>query len=307
MPRVSIALPVYNGQNFVSEAIDSLLTQTFTDFELYLVDNASTDRTTEICRSYAARDARVRHHLNPTNIGGGPNFNLGFRLASAAPYFKWAAHDDRHRPEFLAECVAALDANPEVVLAFPDVETIDGQGRVVAAYDPDLPEIGDPRPSVRFRNLILSDHHCYDQFGVIRREALAQTHLQGGYVGSDRMMLAKLGLLGRFHRVRRPLFQIRDHDDRSVRAIDTRERGFWFNPKLKGKILLPYWRYFLEYNRALLGVPLPTKERLACLNAMGEWLMINRHRMRKDLTMGYAKLRKMMGLAEPVGGPNAVQ
>src|SRR5262245_53440235 len=97
-PRVSIGLPVYNGQAFLEPAIASLLAQTFEDFELVLVDNASTDRTTEICRGFAARDSRVRHHVNPKNIGGGPNFNLAFDLASAAPLFKWAAHDDIHQP-----------------------------------------------------------------------------------------------------------------------------------------------------------------------------------------------------------------
>ena len=101
MPRVSIGLPIYNGENFLGDAVESLLAQTFTDFELVLVDNASTDGTAAMCERFVARDKRVRYHRNPQNIGGAPNFNLAFQLADRAPYFKWAAHDDRHLPDFL--------------------------------------------------------------------------------------------------------------------------------------------------------------------------------------------------------------
>src|SRR5438128_542667 len=74
-PRVSIGLPVYNGERYLRLALDSLLSQTFTDFELIISDNASTDGTTEICRAYAARDARIRYSRLEHNIGGSPNFN----------------------------------------------------------------------------------------------------------------------------------------------------------------------------------------------------------------------------------------
>src|SRR4051794_25259685 len=117
MPKVSIGLPVYNGEAFLAEAVESLLAQTFTDFEILLVDNASTDRTQEICRAFAARDPRVKYHRNETNIGGGPNWNRAYDLTpSDSTYFKWAAHDDRHAPDFLARCVEALDRDPGLAL-----------------------------------------------------------------------------------------------------------------------------------------------------------------------------------------------
>jgi glycosyltransferase involved in cell wall biosynthesis len=283
MPRVSIGMPVYNGERYVGEAVEGLLAQTFPDFELVIVDNASTDRTSDICRALAARDPRVRYHRNPTNIGGGPNFNRAFDLADRAPLFKWAAHDDRHAPDFLAELVAVLDRRPEVIVATCDIEHIDGDGKVFAQHDHELPAVGDERPSARFRNLIVVRHFCMDMFGVIRRDELAKTHRIASYVGSDRPMLAQLGLQGRFHRVPRVLFQMRDHDGRSIKQMPEHMRAQWFDPKLAGKISLPELRYLVEYGRSILRVPMPASERTACFQALAEWLVVNRRRINGDL------------------------
>src|SRR5688572_28337892 len=92
-PLVSIGLPVYNGERFLSEALDSLLGQTLADFELIVSDNASTDRTAEICLAYAARDARVRYVRQQTNIGAIRNWNFVARQARGQ-YFKWASAND---------------------------------------------------------------------------------------------------------------------------------------------------------------------------------------------------------------------
>ena len=82
-PRVSIGLPVYNGEVYLSGALDTLLGQTFTDLELIISDNASTDRTPEICRSYAARDHRVRYIRHEVNRGVPWNHNFALGQASS--------------------------------------------------------------------------------------------------------------------------------------------------------------------------------------------------------------------------------
>ena len=128
MPKVSIGMPVYNGDRYLGSAVESLLAQTFGDFSIVIVDNASTDGTEAIGREFAKRDRRVRYHRNPENIGGGPNFNRAFDMANDAPYFKWAAHDDLHAPDFLAECVAVLDRRSDVVLCHCETEHIDENG-----------------------------------------------------------------------------------------------------------------------------------------------------------------------------------
>ena len=300
LPRVSIGLPVYNGERYVGEAVQSLLDQTFGDFELVIVDNASTDGTGDVCRALAAKDRRVRYHRNERNIGGAPNFARAFELANAAPYFKWAAHDDRHLPEYLAECVAVLDAHPEFILCTSDTEIIDGDGRVVTDPDQelldsargvDLVHVADDRPSARFRNLILSEHQCLDTFAVTRRSELAATAHSGPYVGSDRVAVAEIALRGKFGRVPRVLFQNRDFSGRSMRATKLRDRAGFFDPKREGAIVLPYWRYLLEYHRAILRQPLPTSERIACWKALGEWVAMNRWRMQNDVRYAVQALR----------------
>ena len=100
VPRVSIGLPVLNGEKYVAEALDAILAQSFLDFELIISDNASTDATPDICADYARRDARIRLHRHPSNLGAAPNFNFVFQR-SRGEYFKWAAHDDQISSDFI--------------------------------------------------------------------------------------------------------------------------------------------------------------------------------------------------------------
>src|SRR5262245_39663132 len=111
-PTVSVGLPVFNGENYLAEAIDSILAQTYRDFELIICDNASTDATEKIARGYADTDARVRYHRNVTNIGGARNQTLAMNMARGR-YFRLSAHDDKIAPTFLEECVKVLDERPD--------------------------------------------------------------------------------------------------------------------------------------------------------------------------------------------------
>jgi glycosyltransferase involved in cell wall biosynthesis len=121
-PMLTVGMPVYNADRFLAKALDSFLGQTFKDFELLISDNASTDRTEEICREYAARDHRIRYFRNPQNMGAGWNFRRVYSLANEK-YYKYAAHDDFIEPTFLEECTAALEADPGLVLAHARTET----------------------------------------------------------------------------------------------------------------------------------------------------------------------------------------
>src|SRR6185295_20414870 len=99
-PRVSIGLPVFNGEQLLRQAVDSLLAQTFSDFELVISDNGSTDGTEAICREYAARDSRIRYLREPENRGGSWNFSRLPPLARGE-YFRWSCHDDICEPTHL--------------------------------------------------------------------------------------------------------------------------------------------------------------------------------------------------------------
>jgi len=115
-PKVSIGMPVYNGEAFIREALDSLLAQTFTDFELIISDNASTDGTEAICREYAAKDARIRYVRQAENRGGIPNFQFVLDEA-VGEYFMWAAADDVWLPNFIQHCRLLLDEDRSAEMA----------------------------------------------------------------------------------------------------------------------------------------------------------------------------------------------
>src|SRR5260370_3152132 len=102
-PKVSIGLPVYNGEQFLESALNSLLSQTFGDFELIISDNASTDRTKEIAQSIAAMASRVRYSRNLQNMGLVPNFDRTTALADVE-YFIGAAPVELCSPVYLGLC-----------------------------------------------------------------------------------------------------------------------------------------------------------------------------------------------------------
>jgi glycosyltransferase involved in cell wall biosynthesis len=126
-------MPVYNGERFIREAIDSLLRQDHENLELIVSDNASTDRTAEICAEYAAGDRRVRFGQNARNAGAISNFNKVLGLASA-DYFMWAAADDLWEPTYVSTLLGMLQADPEAVLAFAGFDNVDDRGEAIRDY-----------------------------------------------------------------------------------------------------------------------------------------------------------------------------
>lgn len=120
-PKVSIGMPVYNGENFIKEALDSLLAQTFTDFELIISDNASTDETEAICQDYAAKDMRIRYIRQTENRGAIANFKFVLDEA-VGEYFMWAAADDIWSHEFIMTCNRLLSDNNQAGMAMTAYE-----------------------------------------------------------------------------------------------------------------------------------------------------------------------------------------
>jgi len=123
-PLVSIGMPVRNGEKYLRQALNSLLAQDFTDFELIISDNASTDETWGICQQYAAKESRIRLYRNEEDLG--PSYNLHRVLElSSGEYFMWGSHDDLWRPHFISELVGLLEETPSAVLAMCRAEKID--------------------------------------------------------------------------------------------------------------------------------------------------------------------------------------
>jgi glycosyltransferase involved in cell wall biosynthesis len=226
MPKLSIGIPVFNGQEFLPELLDSLLAQTFTDFEILICDNASTDRTAQICSEYECRDSRIHYIRNERNLGAIQNFNRVFEL-SRAPLFKWAAHDDLYHENYLYACIKLMEENPDTILAHTGTAFIDEKSATLpfdpetgsfidpktgARYWADLPSIGDTPVAVsRFWQVLTRARWGTHMFGVVRREILQKTSLLPNFAGSDRAMLAELALLGRFRCANERLFFKRFH------------------------------------------------------------------------------------------------
>jgi len=226
-PRVSIGLPVFNGENYLCSIIESILAQTFQSFELIICDNASTDGTEAICRGYASKDGRIRYFRNSTNIGAAANHNRTFELSSGE-YFKWCSHDDLLAPIYLERCVAALDSDQDVIAAQPIVGSIDSDGTLVAVCNTEhLKRAGSSRPSDRFAALGADPRPCYEVYALIRRKELARTELIAPYPQSDITLIAELSLIGRFVIVPDVLYFNRDHPARFTRTALMDRTASW--------------------------------------------------------------------------------
>ena len=189
-PRVSIGVPVYNGERYLADALGSLLDQTYEDLELVISDNASTDRTGEIAQSYALRDERIRYYRNDKNMGAGWNARRVYELASAK-YFKQAAVDDLLEPDFLRQCVDILERDPGCVLVYAATKEIDENGAFIKNYVTPMRTDSDD-PAARFRDMMLITCWSYQIYGVMRMSALRQIPPMGLYVNGDTVLLTRL-------------------------------------------------------------------------------------------------------------------
>lgn len=280
--KVSIGVPVYNGERFLEETMQSLVDQTFTDFEIIVLDNASTDQTPSICRAFAERDDRVRYIRNEVNRGAARNFNRAFELASGQ-YFKWAAHDDLCGSDFLLRCVEPLDRDPSIVLAYPTPVRIDDRGRRIKTMRRRL-DVGCSTPSSRFGQVMRKPNWCLPIFGVIRRSALEATPLMEG-LGSDHALLAELSLHGRFHEVPEPLFFHREHTGRFVRSHKSSgEKAEWWDPAWEGKTALPKWKQLARYVGAVRRAPMDGAERRRCYVHVARWGSRSAGQLARDIT-----------------------
>ncbi|CDN12425.1 MAG: glycosyltransferase [Richelia sp.] len=273
-PRVSIGLPVYNGARFLQETIEAILNQSFQDFELIIADNASTDKTEEICKEFAAKDKRIRYHRNQQNIGAAPNYNIVFQL-SRGKYFKWAAHDDIFAPTFVEKCVEILEKKPDIVLCHSMAKVIDDNGNFLENNDELYVKCTNEniklktdsqKPYERFCDIAYLPHSCYQIFGMIRSRILKETPLIDRYAGADRLLLARLSLFGTFYEIPEQLFFLRRHSEQSINinARSIHLYTIWHDPSKKGRIIFPRWRRFNEHIIAINQSPLNRTQKIGC-------------------------------------------
>jgi glycosyltransferase involved in cell wall biosynthesis len=296
-PLVSVGLFVYNGERFIEEALDSIVNQTFTDFELIISDNASTDRTGEIAKAYARRDHRIRYHRSEKNLGPGRNAQRVYELATGK-YFRWAAVDDLLEPDLLRRCVEVLENDPGCVLAYAGTREVDLNGRFIKNYVTPM-KVDSNDPVARFREMLLIDCWCYQIYGVMRMSALRQLPPQGIYVNGDGILLARMSLLGRFYEIPEHLFISRHHSGQSIRGLPMRLKQprrlrltnrygtlpcpEWWDPAKTHSITFPEFRQLLEYFLSIYYGPLGAEQRLHCYFILLYWIKMHFRHMLKDV------------------------
>ena len=195
-PRVSVGMPVYNGEEFIRQAIEAILNQSLQDIELIICDNASNDATGEICREFAKTDGRLRYYANPVNIGVTDNYNKTFEYARGE-YFKWASCNDYCDSRLMERCAEMLDCRPDAVLCYPKTYLFDSDINDAEEYEDNL-DLQQEDPVFRFELLIDRVRLNNAMNGVIRAEALRNTRLHMAFWSSDWNLLAELVLQGKF-------------------------------------------------------------------------------------------------------------
>lgn len=280
MPLVSIGLPVYNGQNYLRKSIESVLCQTFQDFELIISDNASTDTTKNICMEYLQYDSRVKYFRNQENIGYAGNYNKVLSLSNGI-YFKWIAHDDIINKLFLEKCIAVFSKFHNIIAVFPGLSYIDENNNIIESCNKTFDIMQDDTVK-RLRELVNHEIGGTDVYwaiyGLINRNMLNKSSLHGTYIAADRVLLMELVLLGKIKYISDNMLYIRKHSGTTnLRKALPREKYSWCNSKYVPKYVLPNWNlYHKYYNTAL-------RYKLGIIPSINAFYEITRKMYKNDL------------------------
>ena len=275
-PRVAIGAPLYGRAEYLPSALDSLLGQTYGDLAVVALDDASPDRTPEVLADQARRDSRLSWLRHPRRVGMAANWCLAFELAlerhPEAEYFAWASDHDLWDPAWLEALVAELDRHPEAVLAYPQVEVIDADGRVVRGSR-SFETRGVKSPRVRLRAAAWGMRAGDMVYGLFRVEPLRRAGVFRPVLWPDRLLLVELASEGPFHQVPEVLWRRRFAPSESVRSAAARQRRALYAgpPPLAAR--LPWWlgHVLALVRRALAG---PAPERAARLGFAGRYLAV---------------------------------
>lgn len=278
---VSIGMPVFNGEAHLREGIDSLLGQSYTDIELIISDNASTDATQDICRDYAGRDRRVRYYRNDANIGASDNYNAVFRHARGA-YFKWASSNDICGREFIEKCVVVLERQPDVVLVYPRTRLIHG-GAIPPEDYVDAVSLPQESACARFKHFLDQIRLNNVMNGVVRAAVLERTPLMKIFFSSDICLMAEVALYGKFVEVPEFLFFRRLDAATATAKKSDQEILRHYDPKLRRRMLFQTWKLNRAYLSSVWRAPLPLAEKLCLYRHLARRIAWDREKLAREL------------------------
>ena len=288
---ISVGMPVFNGEQFVEASIRSILDQTYPHFELIISDNASTDRTPEICQDYAVRDKRVVYTKNSRNIGAAGNYNRLFEL-STGEFFRWANADDISGPELHAKCLSVLQQNSDAVLAYGKNRFIDSEGKVTEGREDNL-DLQQASPSERFVKFYESVGFTNVIYGLMRRDAVARTALMGdgSFPSADINFMAELTLYGKFVEIADYLFFRRWHAGASswepVADDEEVQQQFWNAGE--AEFTIPTWKQRFADFRSIRSSALNWRQRWALYTFVSRQMYWQKGQLVSELTQAARK------------------
>lgn len=273
-PLVTVGMPVFDGEQFLAQAIESILGQRYRHFELVISDNASTDKTEAICRKYLALDSRISYHRQPRNLGVVHNSNEVFRSAQGK-YFRWASYDDYTTLDHLEKCVDALESCPKAVASFSHTVWIEGDEQ--SERSENLHVTSDD-PVARFANCLAEMSKCNLPYGLIRTKTLRATRLFGDYIGSDIDLMLELSLYGTFVEIPEPLFFRRLHDEAASQLGDVALMQHYF-PGQENRFRWDAWSRHRQRAQAILRSPISWRQKMQALAIVGRHFCWDRQRL----------------------------
>jgi len=191
-PLVSIGVPVFNGDSKIEKAINSILNQTYTNIEVLVSDNASTDDTREVCEPLCARDTRIHYLRQPVNLGPAANFQALLDLAQG-DFFMWLGHDDWLSEGFVEACAETLIENSDVSLVCGQALYYQEGVEVFRGDVVQLPQESPQERVTAFYGVVWDNGTFY---GLMRREQLLKVKMNN-VIGSDWLMIASMAFLGK--------------------------------------------------------------------------------------------------------------
>jgi hypothetical protein len=297
-PLVTVGMPVFNGEDYLTRALECVVNQDYENLQIIIADNGSTDSTEEICRDYARHDPRIQYHRSPVNRGAAWNYSRIVHFAEG-PYFKWQSHDDMCLPSTVSSCVDALErAGDAAVLAYPKTSIIDTDDAVVRDHEDNL-DLRESTPHERLRHFLQAVDRGHPVYGVIRTSTLLETDLIGKYGHSDIVLLAQLALRGQFHEVPERLFLRRLHPGTSLSASNnSNEIAAWFDPTRRKQALQKTEMGAKLFDSVFSYDGLDAAERIRCLAVLGKyWVVPNAPRLGKEMLIAPTRLRKLPPVA----------
>ncbi len=284
-PHLSIGMPVFNAEAYIGDAIESLLSQSFTDFEITISDNASNDETESICRELVARDDRICYERQDENLGAIRNFNYVFDRARGT-YFKWASYDDVCMPSYLQKCVDVLDRDDSIVWCHSASGKIDENGDILTRDDPKAEDLShtseaglprqhhkSPRRHQRFQGVLLGTNWCVDSYGLIRTETLRKTRMLPACYGAEKVLMGALSLRGHYHEIPETLFFQRIHPAASSSINMAADQLTFIDSKASTRFASARLKLLAGHLQSVAHTEMSLPDRALCYGVIARYLL----------------------------------